>query len=102
MDASKWTPERREAFKGVVEAARRFVRTADEFADDHPEACGEDYEALVNAIDAEGRTWDGDDFTVQSEPGAAIEVLTRPLSERERSSLDVGDFFTRGRVTRTG
>ena len=58
MDVSKWTPERREAFKGVVEAARRFVRTADEFADDHPEACGEDYEALVNAIDAEGRTWD--------------------------------------------
>lgn len=80
MDASKWTPERREAFKGVVEAARRFVRTADEFADDHPEACGEDYEALVNAIDAEGRTWDeGPD----AQP-VALEVETVEPPTRER------------------
>lgn len=76
----KYTPERREAFKRVVDAARRFVRTADEFSDDFPEACGEDLQALEEALDDQARAWDeGPDA-----PPVALEVETvePPTSER--------------------
>ena len=84
MDTSKYTPERRAAFKRVVEASRRFVRTADEFGDDHPEACGEDMEALVSALDAEGRVWD--------------EAPALPVA----LEIETVDPSASGRVTRTG
>lgn len=58
MDASKWTPERREAFVRVVAAARAFVRAVDEFGEDDPSATAERHEELINALDAEGRVWD--------------------------------------------
>lgn len=90
MGASKWTPERREAFGRVVEAARRFVRTADEFGDDHPEACGEDMEALVSAIDAEGRAWDDGPFESvfiphECDPGEPVVTISTGVVRATRT-----------------
>lgn len=85
MDESKWTPKRRAAFVRVVQAARFFVRAVDEFGDDDPGATAERHEELINALDAEGRTWDeGPDA-----PPVALEVETVEPPTRER-------------VTRTG
>lgn len=39
-----------------------------------------------------------DGFVVRSRPDAGIVVETRPLSDEDRRSLDVGDFFERDRV----
>lgn len=60
---SKWTPERRAALRRTIEAARRYVRAADEFVPEdgehfYPDALGEHADALVDAIDADGRAWD--------------------------------------------
>lgn len=79
MGAEKYTPERREAFKRVVETARRFVRTADEFSEDFPEACGEDLQALEESLDEHARAWDEG-----PEPPVALEIETvePPSSER--------------------
>lgn len=48
----KWTPARRAALRRTIEAARRFVRAADEFV---PEDGANFY---PDALDAEGRAWD--------------------------------------------
>jgi hypothetical protein len=61
----KWTPERRAALRRTIEAARRFVRCADEFVPDdgtwfYPDALGEYGDALNDAIEAEARAWDED------------------------------------------
>jgi hypothetical protein len=59
----KWTPARRAALRRTIEAARRFVRAADEFvpedgANFYPDALGEHSDALSDALGAEGRAWD--------------------------------------------
>jgi hypothetical protein len=42
----------------IINAARRLVRTADEFWPEYPEAIGEDLEALGDAFDHYGREAD--------------------------------------------
>lgn len=80
MSESKWTPERRAAFVRVVEAARAFVRSVDEFGEDDPGATAERHEELINALDAEKRAWDeGSDA-----PPVALEVETVEPPTRER------------------
>ena len=64
--AGKWTTERREALRRVVEKCRAFVRCADEFVPDdgtwfHPEALHEHHVEMVDAIDAELLAWDEGD-----------------------------------------
>lgn len=85
MSASKWTPERREAFVRVVAAARAFVRSVDEFGEDDRGATAERHEELINALDAEGRSWD----EAPDAPPVALEVETVEPP-------------TNGRVTRRG
>lgn len=60
----KWTAERLASLRAVIEAARAFVRSADEFvpADGsrfYPGALEEHSAALDDAILADGRAWDG-------------------------------------------
>ena len=64
MSDAKWTRQRFDAMRATIEAARAFVRCADEFtphdgARFYPEALDERYVALSDAMDAEGRAWDG-------------------------------------------
>lgn len=50
--------DERAAFDRVVASARRLVRCADEFCEDYPEACGEDLQALDEAMSEYGRACD--------------------------------------------
>mgnify|MGYP007071583109 CR=1 FL=1 len=78
--SERYTPERRAAFARVVRAARSFVCAVDEFGEDDRSAHGERMEELINAIDAEARTWDeGPDA-----PPVALEVETVEPPTRER------------------
>ena len=59
----RWTPARRAALRRLIEAARAFVRCADEFVPDDgtwflPGALDERTEALADALDADGAAWD--------------------------------------------
>ena len=61
--AQVWTDARRLAYRRVIELARVFVRTADEFtpADGSrfdPEASAQDFERLLYAIDREASLWE--------------------------------------------
>lgn len=93
MNGPKWTPERRDAFKRVIESARRFVRTADEFAEDYPEACGEDLQALEEAMAAEGRAWDDapmkNVMSASDRTGEEIDAVTDVTAAEAQSILDV-------------
>lgn len=76
----KYTPERRAAFARVVQAARSFVRTVDEFGEDDFSAVSERHVELINALDAEARAWDEG----PEPPRVALEVETvePPTGER--------------------
>lgn len=63
-DGTKWTRERLDAMRATIEAARAFVRCADDFVPRdgsrfYPGALDEHYVALSDAMDADGRAWDG-------------------------------------------
>lgn len=98
---TKWTPERIAALRRTIEAARRYVRAADEFvpADGSrflPDAlreCGSD---LVNALDEDARAWgDGD------EPATLAQVL-RPEPLCPVDGFSVPASTPGARVIRTG
>lgn len=56
------------AVERIIKAARRLTRTADEFWPEHPEAIGEDLEALAGAMEHYGHE-------VDRIPAAQIEAL---------------------------
>lgn len=84
---TKWTPERIAALRRTIEAARRYVRCADEFvpADGSrflPDALGECGSDLVNALDADAHAWgDGDEpamIALRSEPLCPVDAFAAP------------------------
>lgn len=84
----KWTPERIAALRSTIEAARAFVRCADEFVPRegehfYPDALDEYFVALGDAIEAEGRAWD-------AEPATATDVSRVPCPGGEATAMLYG------------
>ena len=118
----KWTPERLASLRRVIEAARAFVRCADEFVPDdgqhfYPGALGEYADALDRALSADGRAWDegpdGPPLVIARETLTPVDAFAAPASNPGARGLSLGwpsgDIVKIGadgavpfRVTRTG
>lgn len=93
------TTARREslAHEAVVALAGIVEAQTDRRITDRVKATREAIQCLRDVLDAMDEANDPDEWETVSAPDAAIEVQTRPLTDRERGFLDVGDLFGRKR-----